>query len=79
MSAKKFKELLSPYTTEMPKLGNKTICAMYNIVGRCVFGNQCRHSHDELPEDIYAEVDKWIKACKEKAEKKAGKKQGDKK
>jgi hypothetical protein len=78
MPARKFKEILSPYTTKMPKLGNKTICAMYNIVGRCVFGNQCRHSHDELPEDVCVKINKWIKDCKEKADKRAQKKNGDK-
>jgi hypothetical protein len=70
MSTTKFKEIISPYTTKMPKLGNRSICAMYNIVGRCVFGNQCRHSHDDLPDDVCAEIDKWIKSCKEKAMKK---------
>jgi hypothetical protein len=33
MSMTKFKEIISPYTTEMPKLGNRSICSLYNIVG----------------------------------------------
>jgi hypothetical protein len=47
-----------------------------HIVGCCVFGNQCRHSHDKLPDNVCEEIDKWIKECKEKAAKKDNKKNG---
>jgi hypothetical protein len=40
---------------------------MYNIVGRCYFGSQCRHSHDDLSDNAAEEMDKWISECKKKA------------
>jgi hypothetical protein len=69
MLSRKFKNVLSPYTADMPKLGNRLICAMFHIVGRCLFGNRCRHSHDELPENVCADIENWIADCKEKSKK----------
>jgi hypothetical protein len=77
MSVKEFRRIISPNVSECPKLNNKSICAMYNITGRCVFGAQCNHSHDELTGDIKDEFEEWINACKEQAPKQnKGKKNG---
>jgi hypothetical protein len=85
MSANKFRNVISPHLSECPKLDDKSVCAMYNIVGRCYFGSQCRHSHDKLLSDGAADaMEKWIKDCKKKAKdspnnekKKGGKKKED--
>jgi hypothetical protein len=79
MSSREFKNVLAPYTTDMPKVGNRSICGMFHIVGRCLFGNQCRHSHDELPESVCVEIENWIKDCKEKHKKGNKDKDGNKK
>jgi hypothetical protein len=52
---------------------------MFHIIGRCGFGSKCRNLHDELPEPVRDEMDKWIKVCKEEAKKKNPKKGGEKK
>jgi hypothetical protein len=67
MSANEFRKVISPHLAECPKLDDKSVCAMYNIVGRCYFGSQCRHLHDELSTGAAEEMDKWIKECKKKA------------
>jgi hypothetical protein len=84
MSANEFRKVISPHLSECPKLDDKSVCAMYNIVGRCYFGSQCRHSHDELSDGAADEMEKWIKDCKKKAKdspnnnkKKGGKKKED--
>jgi hypothetical protein len=78
MSVRKFKELVNPHISKMPKLGNKSICAMYNIVGRCAFGAQCRHAHDVLTGNVKAEFEKWLDGCKN-SDKKAPKEGNNKK
>jgi hypothetical protein len=67
MSANEFRKVISPHLADCPKLDNKNVCAMYNIVGRCYFGSQCRHSHDDLSDNAAEEMDKWIIECKKKA------------
>jgi hypothetical protein len=77
MSGNKFRRVISPNSKNCPKVGNRPVCVMYNIIGRCGFGSKCHNHHDELPESVRDEMDKWIKACKEKAKKKNPKKKGD--
>jgi hypothetical protein len=79
MSVKKFKEIINPNISKMPKIGNKSICAMYNIVGRCAFGAQCRHTHEELTGNVKTEFEKWLAACKEQQQGKKSPKDGEKK
>jgi hypothetical protein len=79
MSSREFKNVLAPYTADMPKLGNRSICAMFHIVGRCLFGNRCRHSHDELPESVCVEIERWIADCKEQNKKENKNRNGNKK
>jgi hypothetical protein len=67
MSNKEFKRVISPNTSKCPKLGEKSICAMYNIVGRCYFGSRCHHSHDELTGTVRNEFEKWIVESKKMA------------
>jgi hypothetical protein len=77
MAWKEFRRVISQNIENCPTNGEKQVCAMYNIVGRCPFGSQCKHSHDELPSDVRDEFEEWIKECKSKAKqnnKKGGKK-----
>jgi hypothetical protein len=68
MSVKEFRRVITPNTKKgMPMIGERSICAMYNIVGRCVYGAQCHHSHEELTGEAKAEFEKWLSACKEEA------------
>jgi hypothetical protein len=76
MSANEFKRVISPYVVTCPKLGNKTVCGMFHIVGRCYFGSQCRHSHEKLTEEVSNEIDQWIKECKQKAKDSPNKQKG---
>jgi hypothetical protein len=66
MPANEFQRVCGEYTESFPKLGNKSICVMYNIVGRCYFGANCKHTHADLPDDVVAEIDDWINNCKKK-------------
>jgi hypothetical protein len=77
MDKKEFKKIVGPYVLDCPKMGRKSVCALYNIVGFCFFGSQCRHSHDEMSDDTKEEFEKWLNACKKKA--KGGKKGNDEK
>jgi hypothetical protein len=68
MTVKEFRRIITPNTKKaMPMIGERSICAMYNIVGRCVFGAQCHHSHEELTGEAKAEFEKWLSACKDEA------------
>jgi hypothetical protein len=67
MANKEFKWVISPNTSKCPKLGEKSICTMYNIVGRCYFGSRCHHSHDELTGAVKNEFEKWVLECKRMA------------
>jgi hypothetical protein len=68
MSANEFRRVLGEHMKSCPTLEDgKSICAMYNIVGRCYFGSKCHHSHDELPDNIAKEMDDWINDCRKKA------------
>lgn len=67
MTGKDFKEVISPNTPKCPKLKGKSICARYNILGRCFFGSRCHHSHEELTGRVKEEFGKWISDCKKKA------------
>jgi hypothetical protein len=77
MDKKEFKKIVGPYVSDCPKMGRKLVCALYNIVGFCFFGSQCRHLHDERSDDTKEEFEKWLNACKKKA--KGGKKGNDEK
>jgi hypothetical protein len=76
MSGNEFRRVISPNTKSCPKVGERPVCAMFHIIGRCGFGSRCHNHHDELPDPIREEMDKWIKACKEEAKKKNPKKKG---
>jgi hypothetical protein len=67
LSVKEFRRIITPNVSTCPTLNNKSICARYNITGRCVHGSQCHHSHDALTGDAKEEFDKWFKSCKELA------------
>jgi hypothetical protein len=83
MSMNEFRRVMGPDMKNCPTLDGKSICAMFNIVGRCYFGSSCHHSHDELPDDICEEMDKWIeerrKVAKDSPKKKKNGKGGGKK
>jgi hypothetical protein len=76
MSGNEFRRVISPNTKSCPKVGERPVCAMFHIIGRCGFGSRCHNHHDELPDPVREEMDKWIKACKEEAKKKNPKKKG---
>jgi hypothetical protein len=75
---RRLKILISPQVASCPKINDKSVCAMYNIIGECYFGSRCNHSHDELPKKVKSEMQKWIDDCKAKA-KENKKKNGEKK
>jgi hypothetical protein len=79
MSMNEFKRVISPFAKTCPKLGEKLICAMFNLVGRCHFGARCHHSHDELPEDVCIEMERWVAECKKQVKEQTPKKNGDNK
>jgi hypothetical protein len=76
MSGNEFRRIISPNVKNSPKVGDRPVCAMFNIIGRCGFGSKCHNYHDELPEAVQIEMDKWIKECKENAKKNPKKKGG---
>jgi hypothetical protein len=68
MSANEFRRVMGEHMKSCPTLEDgKSICAMFNIVGRCYFGSKCHHSHDELPDNIVKKMDDWINECRKKA------------
>jgi hypothetical protein len=71
-----FKRVISPFAKTCPKLGDKSICAMFNLVGRCHFGSRCHHSHEELPENVGVEMERWVAECKKQAKEPTPKKNG---
>jgi hypothetical protein len=71
-----FKRVISPFAKTCPKLGDKSICAMFNLVGRCHFGSRCYHSHEELPEDVGVAMERWVAECKKQAKEPTPKKNG---
>jgi hypothetical protein len=79
MSWKDFRKIISPRVDGCPKINDKSVCAMFNIVGECYFGSRCNHSHEDLPKKVKDEMQKWIDDCKEKASKNDKKKNGGKK
>jgi hypothetical protein len=79
MSVKEFRRIITPNVSNCPTLNDKSICARFNITGRCVFGAQCHHSHEVLKGEARDEFDKWIKSCKELAKNNGGKKNEKKK
>lgn len=76
MSMNEFKKVISPFAKSCPKIGDKSVCAMFNIVGRCHFGARCHHSHDELPDDVCEAIENWVAECKKKAKDKTPKRNG---
>jgi hypothetical protein len=66
MSGKEFRRMISPNSKNCSKVGNCPVCVMYNIIGRCRFGSKCHNHHDELPESVRDEMDKWIKHARKK-------------
>jgi hypothetical protein len=67
MSWREFRRFIAPNVVICPKNGDKSVCEMYTMVGRCHFGARCYHSHDELSEEAKKEIGKWIAECKSKA------------
>jgi hypothetical protein len=80
MSWREFRRVITPYVVSCPKNGEKSVCARYFIVGKCFFGSQCHHSHDDLTDEAKVEIEKWIGECKKKAKAAGGnkKKNGNK-
>jgi hypothetical protein len=67
MSMNEFRRVMGPDMKNCPTLDGKSICAMFNIVGRCYFGSSCHHSHDDLPDDVCEKMEKWIEECRKVA------------
>jgi hypothetical protein len=79
MSGNEFRRVISPNVKKScPKVGDRPVCAMFNIIGRCGFGSKCKNYHDVLPADVHDAMDKWIKSCKDAAQNgKKGKKKNE--
>jgi hypothetical protein len=74
MSSREFRRIISPYVASCPKNGEKSVCARFFLVGKCFFGSQCHHSHDELTEGAKVDIEKWVGECRKKAKTAAGNK-----